>query len=338
MNRKTEISFANVVLCMLVIFIHITSAPVVGLRNGTLQHILFFVPWRLSAFVVQGFIFLSAVKVGMSKKTVGYIGYCISRLRAVIIPYLAAVVIFYIYFVRHGYFEFSFRDLVLYAVKGDLSSHFYFVIAIVQFYLLKPLWQWMIKAVPFWIAVVVSAVVMIGSKVALVNFNYADRLFTTYILYWVLGCYAGKNLDAAKVFLSRYTAAISAVFLGFAVINSVLSYVSRFNPINFNILENLHMLYALSAIAFVMCMGVRFGDKVMSIGALKKIDGASYYIYLIHPLIIISVNDYMARWGITSTEYTFAIRAITTYGLSIIICVIYNELKRKIGGLLWKSK
>ena len=63
MKRKNELSLLNIIFCLLVIFIHIASAPIAGLSKGSWQYGVFFVPWRLSSFVVQGFIFLSGLKM-----------------------------------------------------------------------------------------------------------------------------------------------------------------------------------------------------------------------------------------------------------------------------------
>ena len=57
--RNREISFVNVVLCLLVMWIHICSVAVTGPLGKNISFFGVYVPWRLSAFVVQGFIFLA---------------------------------------------------------------------------------------------------------------------------------------------------------------------------------------------------------------------------------------------------------------------------------------
>ena len=77
MQRKNELSSMNIVFCLLVIFIHVSSAPVTGLSKESWQYAVFFVPWRLSAFVVQGFIFLSGLKMFLKEDTKRYNMICI---------------------------------------------------------------------------------------------------------------------------------------------------------------------------------------------------------------------------------------------------------------------
>ena len=60
-KRLAELSYLNLLLCLLVIFIHVSAEPVSRLNRDSLQYLVVVVPWRLSAFVVQGFFFLSGV-------------------------------------------------------------------------------------------------------------------------------------------------------------------------------------------------------------------------------------------------------------------------------------
>lgn len=142
-KRIPEISFLNILLCVLVVFIHSSSEPVSSLDKSTLSWAICFIPWRLSAFAVQGFLLLSGVKLflGQSKSQTSYPAFIAKRFRTVFLPYALWVVVYYIYFLRLRYFDFSLIDLASYIVKGDLVGHFYFVIAIMQFYLLMPLWR-----------------------------------------------------------------------------------------------------------------------------------------------------------------------------------------------------
>ena len=204
MQRKNELSFLNIVFCILVIFIHVSSAPVTGLLKGSWQYGVFFVPWRLSAFVVQGFIFLSGLKMFLKEDTAGYKKYYKSRFTKIVLPYICAVILFYAYFLWRNYFGFSLKDLSGYIIKGDLVAHFYFVIAIVQFYLLKPVWTFMVNRISPKIAIIASVLIMFLCKYVFSAFQYNDRLFTTYLAYWVMGCYAGKHYEKVLTHIKKY--------------------------------------------------------------------------------------------------------------------------------------
>jgi len=61
-------------------------------------------------------------------KKIDYVKFYKGRITRVILPYLLWVFIFYIFFVNHHYFEFSWDGLFHAWWRGDLVGHFYFVI------------------------------------------------------------------------------------------------------------------------------------------------------------------------------------------------------------------
>lgn len=341
--KKNEISFLNVLFCLLVIFIHIASAPVSGLSRDSMKYVIFFVPWRLSAFVVQGFIFLSAMKMFLKlpQKT-NYKKYYLSRIKKIILPYVLAVLVFYIYFVNREYFPFRVQDFFGYVLKGDLVSHFYFVIIIAQFYLLRPFWKFIVLRVKEngRLQIIITAVSLILSiwcakylpeflkeKIG-IEFAYNDRIFTTYLIYWVWGMFAGINYDYFKENIQKRKI-IYFIYPVMAVIEAYFAYRS-FTGAHIPYVEDIHFLYCISAIIFWFSMGTKISDKILDITLFKKINGASYYIYLIHPLFIFEIDEGMRSVGVVSTESTFAIRGIVTYFGAITLCIVYTEIKKKI--------
>jgi len=74
MIKKAELSFLNILFCALVILIHVLSEPITHLEKESLAYAVVFFPWRLSAFVVQGFVFLAGVKMALGfAKPIKYI-------------------------------------------------------------------------------------------------------------------------------------------------------------------------------------------------------------------------------------------------------------------------
>ena len=102
-QRKQELSLLNIVLCMLVIYIHVSSVPVSQLQKGSWQFAVIVILWRLSAFVVPGFIFLSGLKLFLNKSQhIAYGNFYLRRLMTIVIPYILWVVIYYLYFVYNN--------------------------------------------------------------------------------------------------------------------------------------------------------------------------------------------------------------------------------------------
>ncbi len=329
MQRKNELSFLNIIFCLLVIFIHVSSAPITGLLKESWQYGVIFVPWRLSAFVVQGFIFLSGLKMFLKEDTASYKEYCKAKFTKIVLPYFLAVILFYAYFLWRNYFAFSLKDLFGYIVKGDLVSHFYFVVAIVQFYLLKPVWTFMVNKISPKIAILASIIVMFLCKYGFSVFLYNDRLFTTYLAYWVMGCYAGKHYDSLLCHIKKYKKAYITQFVIVAVFEAMVSY-TQFVYGGMKFLEELHFIYCISAVLATFSFATVVADGIMSNKIFKKTDNASYYIYLIHPLFIFITDGILAKWGIGDIAAGFVIRCIITYTLSIFVSIAYMETKKKI--------
>lgn len=330
MSRKNELSLLNIIFCLLVIFIHAASAPVTDLDKGSLQYAAVFVPWRLSAFVVQGFIFLSGLKMFLgARRRVEYKKYYIKRVRRIVIPYVLAVILFYVYFLRRQYFEFNIKELFGYIVKGDLVSHFYFVVIIVQFYLLRPLWERMLERVQPKLAVILSIPVMLLCKYVLRDFAYNDRVFTTYLFYWVCGCCAGAEYEHFAAWIDKHRGYLAAGFFVTAIIEAVASY-AQFTSGGVPFIEELHFVYCVAAIAFASALSLMLKEKMMSIELLKKIDGVSYYIYLIHPIFIFISEQYFENVGISDIGSMFLIRTVITYVGAISVCIAYSEMKKKL--------
>jgi len=97
-QRRGELSMASVIFMMLVIFIHTASEGVSGYRVDSMQFVLLQSLHRLSSFVVQGFLFLSGLKLFLpSKKPFSYQKFYLSRLKRVLLPYLLVFSLIYVY-------------------------------------------------------------------------------------------------------------------------------------------------------------------------------------------------------------------------------------------------
>ena len=95
-KRLSELSYMNLFYCVLVVFIHVSSEPVTTLERSSLQYFAVMIPWRLSAFVVQGFIFLSGVKLFLNmREPFDTVAFWCKRVKSIILPYILWVLIYY---------------------------------------------------------------------------------------------------------------------------------------------------------------------------------------------------------------------------------------------------
>jgi membrane-bound acyltransferase YfiQ involved in biofilm formation len=344
-TKANEISLATAVLCLLVVFIHISSQAIVSLDKTSVQWLLVYIPWQASLFVVPGFIFLSAVKMCMKYKEVqftfkSYVAFVKNRVIVIYIPYAIWVMIYYIHFCNIGYFGFNIKEYLKYLAIGNLSSPFYFIVIIMQFYLLIPIWLYIVRHIKpiasMLIAIMITLFMMnhfsgVISKISAgqIAFEYNDRVFTTYLIYWIFGCYVGTHLEEFKLLINRYIRWIVLItLLLFGIVGS-LTYMRFLGVANFVYIENLHMFYCLGAIIslYGVCMYFRDKKNIITAG-LYNINKCSFYIYLSHCLVLNIVQEVCVNKQITSIDSLFMIKALFVYGVPIIGSNLYLWIKR----------
>lgn len=340
-ERKTEISYLNILLCLFVIFIHIISFAVAGFPTGTLSYNLAMFPWRAVSFVVQGFILLSGVKLFLTgKDRWSYGKYLKARIKGVILPYIFSYVIYYVfYFIVYDYpldAAFILKHLVL----GSLVCHFYFIPLLFQFDLLFPLWKRIINrfspiiVIPFVLLLSLIFEIyfpdMIKSIFPDVSFIYNDRLFTTYLSYWVIGCYIGKYYDEFELLVKKNFAAI-CTFFGISLILFCHYTYLAFNYITYiPFMNQVHSLYCVTVIIFLFALFMRLPKKLPKV--LSLVDSASYDIYLWHMLFVFLANFIIEKLSVTANLISFAIRFVCAYLLTIPLCVVWGKIKNKLPG------
>ena len=323
--RKHEISFLNTVLCLLVMFIHICSAAVGGLQKESLQFGIIFLPWRLSAFVVQGFLFLSALKFFRGMKDEFHYGaFLWSRIRKIGIPYVIATVLSYFGLIYLGYYCFDLRFLLQSLALGNMISPFYFIIILFQFYVLMPVWRKMVEKVDFWVMAVAGVLLMrlfhqgLPSMIALISpdavFPYNDRVFTSYLAYWVLGCYAGKYYDAFCEGVEKNHKIILSGFVVFLLADGLFAYANTRGWMWVSFLEDIHTLYVFSAILAFYWLGMRQSEWFFRIPGMKAIDRLSFYIYLYHGIWLYFVQDRLLNPIGIGLSAGFVIRWLLCWG------------------------
>lgn len=338
-KRLLELSMMNVLFCMLVILIHVSSEPVSVLSKDSAAYIAVMAPQRLSSFVVQGFIFLSGLKLFLHpEREFDFIAFLIKRIKLIIAPYLLWVLLYYCYFVSIGYFPFRFGDLLRYILVGDLVAHFYFVIIIVQFYLLVPLFRVFVKKAPAAVLLLTALLItLVCSRylpailelVGVQNFAYNDRVFTSYLIYWTLGCLVGRHYQAFKAKVYRYRYAVTIAFVLTAAIDLVLYDLSMRRLFRFAFLDEFHILYCIAAIFFVFLITDKLAKHIgkRGVSVLGTIDRSTYHIYLCHCLFIFWLNNKMTELGLVSIGQRFIVRLVFVYILSFLMCAGWQLCK-----------
>ena len=124
---------------------------------------------------------------------------------------------------------------------GNAASHFYFIVALAQFYLLMPLWRQIVGRIAPAIALGAALVINIlfwpslGAMCDLgVIGHFTDRILFSYLFYWLLGCYVGRYYNSFLQILRENKCLISLCFV-FAVLGVMhFYYYTQYGGLHFN--------------------------------------------------------------------------------------------------------
>lgn len=339
-KRFTELDFLNAIACLAVILIHVLSLGITALDRTSWQFFIIYFPWKLSAFVVPAFLFSGAVKMasGMTEgNSVSYLSYIIRRLYKIFLPYVIFYVVYYIALTAIGYLEPSPAGFVKQLFLGNLSSHFYYVIVVMQFYLLLPLWKAAVSHVRWYIALPISAMISLAmlklpSLLSLfgIQFLYTDRIFPTYIFFWALGLYVGKHYDVIRKYLAKSKGLIvpSSIFvLLFVCLTYYQTQSGRYfiNADYFKLIsDTLSILILLTVCIRTADMGKTHTQKLIS-----AVYRSSYSVYLSHCLFLTLATHYMQIYGIKSTAVLLLIRTLVCYTLPFALYALTSRVNIK---------
>lgn len=350
-SRKLSISVASVILMLLVIFIHCSSEAVEGYSTDSLHFMITQSAHRLSSFAVQGFIFLSGLKLFLPRssetsgasesRSINYGRFYLSRIKRVVLPYIAAFSLYYLYLWHIGCIEPSLRHYFGELTGGGLVGHFYFIAVICQFYLLMPLWQKVSRcsALP---TLLISLLLMIILKSAIpellsligISFPYTGRLLTTYLFYFIAGIFCGKHYAEFVTWVQKSARSIVILFFTTAAVTcaSILSIKRHIYYPSWA--ETAHTLYCTAGILLLLLLSLKaeqaLSHKPRLTALVSAADRSSYYVYLIHPILIYLCNGCLTALGITSLTARLMIRLLSVSILTPVICILLCECFRRL--------
>ena len=350
-SRCEELNLFNAVACLLVVLIHVLSVGITELQRDTLQAAVVFFPWKLAAYVVPGFLFTGAVKMGLGfddDRTTPrmYLSYMVRRILKIWLPYAVWVGIYYLYFLRIGWVEAGFGVFADYVIYGNLSSPFYYVVTVMQFYALMPFWKWMTKKIPCWIALPTAAMVTLGmlySEGILshmgIAFAWRDRVFPSYLVFWVLGLYAGRHYDTVRTALRQHTKAVAALLVPILLyaVGMWVQFAKGIYLFDGNVIKLFSDCMTIG-VMLMLCIHIADGASECIKKPLNFIYRASFTVYLSHCLFLQIASSAISRFGIADIGVQLVVRAAVCYTAPFILWYLWSLIHKGIKILLAKRK
>lgn len=325
-KRIPEISSYEVILCFFVVMIHLLSESIVHYPKGTIAYALCFSVQRIITFAVPGFVMSAGIKFANKYNTekFKYSSFLWGK-RTIIIPYIFWAVVYYLYFAFYKkFYIFSFSNLFKIILDGSISAQFYFVIFMIQIYLLSPLFLFYCKRLNPLKGISIAAIITLVSVLVTQNVNKSNTFFTNYFLYWIIGYYIGTNFENIINNLKDKKILIICSALIIATVHTYISYRKFSYGFQSPVCEMVKVVFCAWLPVSFLIMIPKFINKFTKILA-----PTTFYIYLIHMLILIETQYILDRFVISSIPARFLITSIITYSASIIFSLIYKRLKKQ---------
>jgi len=342
-NYIEELTYFNAVACLLVILIHVLSLGISSVSPNAWQAVVIYLPWRFAAFVVPAFLFCGAVKMaGQAQDRVDFRSYrrfLISRICKIYVPYLIWNVIYYLAFLPIHYVNGTWRELLSYLLTGSLSAPFYYVILVMQFYMLQPLWVWMVNRIPWYLSVCGAILITFFSQrltevlgLAGLEFAYADRIFTSYLVFWVLGLYVGRYYDAVQSSVMKHQRAVfgSGIFvLGYVL----LSYIQYAYPVFVFQMDYVKVFADCLSIAILLALSIVIRQSGLRLKkGLEFVHAASFFVFLSHCLFLTLGTAYLQGVGVGSLSVLLWFRFLICYTVPFLLYILWEKIKATLFG------
>jgi len=230
MKRIEEIDYARVVAMVSVILIHVTSTYI-GFESDfkILDMNIAFILNQVTRFAVPLFILLSGISMNLSAASGNFESFYRKRIFKIGIPY---ILWFLIYFAYNNHSDLNAITVSSFAksfLLGQVAPHLYFIIILLQFYLLLPLLKRVVAKAP-WTSVLISFIISyaIQKLFYFLKFDvdlipqiirpYLWILFPTWLFYFVVGLALTKT---RLIYIQKFSTQNSISILIAATIFSI---------------------------------------------------------------------------------------------------------------------
>lgn len=291
-KELNDIIILRVLSCISVMLVHITSDASLGLRKGSISSMIFSFINTASTYVVPSFIFISGyiLYYGYKNRDLKLSKFYYKRFKSILIPYIVWSIIYYMFFIKFFSYEVSIKFLVKNLIYGTMVYHLYFVIVIMQFYLLFPLILYLYKRFNGIFLTIIFLLISISFN-KFVILKYSDRLFMNYIFFFGLGCSFAKYIDRVNNFIEKNKTYIIWLNIIMTFFYTIEIYLGRNYGININPIGFTWYIFSTTSIFFYYCISRILVNSSISVPKIVNgISVNSYTIYLTHPFILIILN------------------------------------------------
>ncbi|WP_318525035.1 acyltransferase [Sedimentibacter sp.] len=326
-DKLYELDYMRFIACLAVMAVHISATGVTEYIHGSFPHIVMLIINRSLKFTTPVFIFLSGVTSFYSyrKKEFKYFSFLKRRLTKVLVAYFVWCIIYYAAYIYIGYYGIDIKFFIKSVLLGTMSYHLYFVIIIIQMYIVGPVFYHAMKNSEKKIHILFVAAIITVLCAEFLRFELSDRVFLKYMVFYMLGIYVTLEYDKYIDWINKNKIFVVAGYLMSGLIYTVAFFY------NMVIITYVWFVFSVFSVVFVYYVGLVLKYKLKNIYSFIKLFGqSSYYIYLMHPLVLTIMILYAGNNGIFSVTKRLLLYSVTVVPVTIISCLVFTAIKNKI--------
>ena len=327
-DKLYELDYIRFIACFAVMIVHITATGIEEYIYGSFPYMLMLILNRSIKFTTPVFILLSGVtsfySYGYKNREFKYMEFLYKRLSKVLIAYFVWCLIYYMAYIYLGYYTLDIKFFLKSLLQGTMSYHLYFVIIIVQMYIAGPIFYFILKNSKRRVTILIIAGIITCLCAEFIRFNLSDRLFLKYMVFYMLGIYITMEYDKFYTWIKRNKLFI---ILGYIIMSIIYVLVSYLDSPAYTFVW---FLFSSISLFYVYLTGLLIKDKLKDIYPLVKVFGqSSYYIYLMHPLVLTLMILY-AENNFLSVSNKIILYTFTVIPVTVISCLTYTHLRNKL--------
>lgn len=333
-EKLEEVDYLRAIACLFVVFIHTTADYIFLDTAGSLTKTAFLFVNRALTFAVPAFIFISGFVLARRylQRDFSYLLFLKKRLKHIIVPYFCWTFVYYLCFIQQNIYGFSLSFFLKSLFLGDMVYHLYFVVLILQFYLLFGVFRGLFRRYSAHLLMLVFLLINI-LFMKFGYFQYADRFFLQYLSFFTFGIYFSINYQSFKEKICYYRSKLAIGYVLMSLFIAQQYYqITILKRVYDGFLYNLSwLLFSLLAIVFFFGLAVSLQNTELTAVKkfLLKLSDASYLIYLSHPLMLMLAQRIIRHEFIPSTTLHFLCTIVFVLGTVLPATFFYRALNLK---------
>jgi len=329
-----------------------------SLSNPKVNVHLFALLEIVTRFSVPIFFFVSAFGLFLNhdlKSKLDYVTFMIRRSRTVLLPYIVWSLFYMVHytFISHDISIWIAPLRYEYLLFGLASCQLYFLVILLWFYALMPVWRSMVRCIiehplrNLGLLLLLQIIFNYYSSYLLkvdISNHYLNKLLSYRLNYWVLhylfifllGAVCALKYAVFAQLITRYRRHIRVFFYitlsGMLAFYYYLLYISHYTPeqaVNTaHQLSPMGVLYTLSTTLFLFMLFNQNKMPQFAKNILSTLGKHSYLVYLVHPLVMYYLTNYLTAHNFMMTAPIVIGFYLFTTGISLTFAIVIQKISK----------